>query len=213
MVMSSSLILRAGMLGLVVIAVLAGWNEVKDANDGLKLIFFITIGVGLGLWAVKVLLPRLGDALGTMVYSSGEEIEPDDRQRAAAKVAQGNFKGAIRDYERLIESDPEDPIPLSEIARIHNHFLHDPEAAIRALECGLTERSWPVDAAVFFRFRIVDILSDDLHDDSRARQVLEKIIHDFPDTRHSVKARHRINQMSQSGNPGARNSTNPGDVT
>jgi hypothetical protein len=141
------------MLGLVVIAVLAGWNEVKDANDGLKLIFFITIGVGLGLWAVKVLLPRMGDALGTLVYSSGEEIEPDDRQRAAAKVAQGNFKGAIRDYERLIESDPEDPVPLSEIARIHNHFLHDPESAIRVLECGLTERPWPVDAAVFLRFR------------------------------------------------------------
>jgi TolA-binding protein len=59
---------------------------------------------------------------------------------------------------------------------------------------------------------MVDILSDDLHDDSRARQVLEKIIHDFPDTRHSVKARHRINQMSQSGNPGARYSTNSGDV-
>lgn len=213
MVMNSSLILRAGMLGLAVIAVLAGWHAVKDANDGLKLIFFIFIGAGLGLWAVKVLLPRLGDALGTLVYSSGEEIESDERQLAAAKVAQGDFKGAIREYERLIESDPEDPLPLSEIARIHNHFLHDPESAIRVLECGLKERSWPVDAAVFLRLRMVDILSDDLHDDQKACQVLEQIIHDFPDTRHSVKARHRIHEISPLRNPGARSSMNPGDVT
>jgi tetratricopeptide (TPR) repeat protein len=189
--MNSSLILRAGMLGLAVIAVLAGWNAVKDANDGLKLIFFIVIGAGLGLWAVKVLLPRLGDAL----------------------VAQGDFKGAIRDYERLIESNPEDPLPLSEISRIHNHFLHDPESAIRVLESGLKERSWPVDAAVFLRLRMVDILSDDLHDGPKACEVLEQIIHDFPDTRHSVKARHRIYEMSPSRNPGTRSSMNPGDVT
>lgn len=213
MVMNSSLILRAGMLGLAVIAVLAGWNAVKDANDGLKLIFFIVIGAGLGLWAVKVLLPRLGDALGTLVYSSGEEIESDERQLAAAKVAQGDFKGAIRDYERLIESNPEDPLPLSEISRIHNHFLHDPESAIRVLESGLKERSWPVDAAVFLRLRMVDILSDDLHDGPKACEVLEQIIHDFPDTRHSVKARHRIYEMSPSRNPGTRSSMNPGDVT
>ena len=211
--MSSSLILRAGMLGLAVIAVLAGWRAVKDANDGLKLIFFIFIGTGLGLWAVKVLLPRLGDALGTLVYSSGEEIESDDRQRAAAKVAQEDFKGAIRDYERLIESNPEDPLPLSEIARIHNHFLHDPESAIRVLECGLKERSWPVDATVFLRLRMVDILSDELHDVPKACQVLEQIIHDFPDTRHSVKARHQIHQMRLLRNPGARSSTNPGEMT
>lgn len=211
--MNSSLILRAGMLGLAVIAVLAAWQAIKDANDGLKLIFFIFIGAGLGIWAVKVLLPRLGDALGTLVYSSGEEIESDDRQRAAAKVAQGDFKGAIRDYERLIERNPEDPLPLSEIARIHNHFLHDPESAIRALECGLKERSWPVDAAVFLRLRMVDILSDDLHDDPKACQVLEQIIHDFPDTRHSVKARHRINEMGPLRNLGARISSNPSDAT
>lgn len=208
--MSSSHILRAGMLGSVIVAVYMGWNAVKESNDGVKLIYFILVGAGFGLWAVKVLLPRLGDALGAFVYSSNEEPEADEKQLAVAKVEQGDFKGAIRDYERLNESNPEDPLPLSEIARIHSHFLHDPESAIRALESGLRERSWPVDAAVFLQHRRVDILLEDLHDDPKACGILEQIIHDFPNTRHSVKAQKRIREIGIAGKPGGRNSTNPG---
>lgn len=196
--MNTSLILRAALLGLVVIGTMAGWNAVKNANDGVKLIYFIFIGAGVGIWVIRVVLPRLGDALGTFVYSSVEEVEPDDRMKAAAKLAQGDFKGAIKVFEKLAMCDPEDPHPVAEIARIHSQFLHDPRSALAVLERALEAHAWSEQAAVFLRFRTADVLFEDLNDYGRARHVLEGVMTDFPNTGYSATARHRLYELEQS---------------
>jgi tetratricopeptide (TPR) repeat protein len=217
--MNTRLIVRVALLVLVVLAVMAGWNAVKNANDGVKLIFFIFVGAGCGLWAIKVVIPRLGEALGTFIYSSGEEIQPDERMKAAAKVAQGDYDGAIREHEKLASANPDDPHPVAEIAKIHSHFFHDPISALEVLEKGLKRHAWPEDAAAFLRFRMADILADEMHDYERAHQVLEQVVADFPNTRHSANAKHRMKDVDQSAykqvtghrrNPSDPNHSNPG---
>lgn len=195
--MNSSVILRACLLGLAVLVVMGGWQAVRDENDGLQLLFFLFVGIICGVWVIKVVLPRLGDALGTFVYSSGEEVEPNDRMKAAAKLAQGDFKGAIREYEKWSEKDPGNPYPVAEIARIHGYFLFDPKTAVEVLRRELEGRAWPDDAAVFLSLRMVDILAEELHEPSKARQILHQLITDYPNARSRATAQQRLRELDQ----------------
>lgn len=195
--MNTSLVIRACLIGLVVLILWAVWQFIKDGNDGTKFIFFILVGVGGGLWAVKVFIPWLGEALGTFFYSSGEEVRLDESMRAAAKVAQGDYEGAIEEYEKLVRERPEDPHPVAEIAKIHSERLHDHATAIEVLSRHLQSRDWPVDDAAFLMFRLADIHTQKLQDYDAARAVLEQVISNFPNTRHSANAHHRLNEVDQ----------------
>ncbi len=195
--MNTGLLIRACLLGLVVLVLMAVWHFVKEADEGVQLIFFIAIGVGGGLWAIKFLIPWLGDTIGTFFYSSGEEIQMDDAMKAAAKVAQGDYEGAIEEYEKLAKAHPEDPHPVAEIAKIHSDRFHDHPTAIEVLSRHLQNREWPVDDAAFLMFRIAEIHSDKLHDYDAAHSMLEEVITNFPNTRHSANAHHRINEVDQ----------------
>lgn len=195
--MNTTLIIRACLIGLVVLLLLAVWQFVKEADEGIQFVFFVALGVGGGLWAIKVLIPWLGDAVGTFFYSSGEEIQMDDAMRAAAKLAQGDYEGAIEEYEKLAKAHPEDPHPVAEIAKIHSDRFHDHHTAIKVLRSHLQNREWPVDDAAFLMFRIADIHADKLHDYDAARGLLEEVVANFPNTRHSANAHHRINEVDQ----------------
>lgn len=195
--MNTGLIIRACLLGLVVLALVLAWHFVKQADDGVKLIFFILVGAGGGLWAIKVFIPWVGEILGTFFYSSGEEVQLDDKMKAAAKVAQGDYEGAIVEYEKLAKANPEDPYPVAEIAKIHSDRLHDTASALRVLERHLQGHEWPVEDAAFLMFRMADILAEKSHDYDGARQILEEVVANFPNTRHSANAHHRINEVDQ----------------
>jgi len=195
--MNTSLIIRACLLGLLVLLLLLAWHFVKHADDGVKLIFFILVGAGGGLWAIKYFIPWFGEILGTFFYSSGEEIQLDDKMKAAAKVAQGDYEGAIVEYEKLAKAHPEDPHPVAEIAKIQSDRLHDTASAIQVLECHLQSRVWPVEDAAFLMFRMAEILSEKGHDYEGAREILEQVVAHFPNTRHSANAHHRINELDQ----------------
>jgi tetratricopeptide (TPR) repeat protein len=195
--MNTGLIIRACLLGLVVLALKGAWHFVQQADDGVKLIFFILVGAGGGFWAIKVFIPWVGDALGTFFYSSGEEIQVDESMRAVAKVAQGDYEGAIEEYEKLTRTRPEDPHPVAEIAKIHCDRFHDPLTAIQVLQRHLESREWPVDDAAFLMFRLAEIHSEKRQDYDAARAVLEEVVANFPNTRHSANAHHRLNEVDQ----------------
>jgi hypothetical protein len=65
--MNTSLIIRACLLGLLVLLLLLAWHFVKHADDGVKLIFFILVGAGGGLWATKYFIPWFGEILEQVV--------------------------------------------------------------------------------------------------------------------------------------------------
>ena len=56
------------------------WRCWKLAGDDpiLLLIFFLFAGAGGGLFFVKVVLPRLADAIGTSIFLSGERLRSEE---------------------------------------------------------------------------------------------------------------------------------------
>lgn len=195
--MNTSLIIRLcfAALGVLLLALL--WHFLKDAGDGGKLIFVTLVGLIGGLLAVKYVIPWLGDVMGEAVFSSGEKVEQDEMTKAAACIAKGDYAGAIEHYEKMLEDKPDDPFPVAEIAKVHAERLHDPQAALKALEEHLQSKDWPVDDAAFIMFRIADVHLTHLHDFDAARDMLEQIIGNFPNTRHSANAHHKMSELEQ----------------
>ena len=146
---------------------------------------------------MKFFIPWVGDLLGTFFYSSGEEIQMDDSMKAIAKVAQGDYAGAISEYEKIAAAKPDDAFPIAEIAKIHADRLGDPEAALSYLYDKLEGKEWAPDAGAFLMFRIVEINHDKRHDLTAAQEVLEQIIAHFPNTKHSANAHHKLQEVQQ----------------
>lgn len=182
-------------LGFLVIALI--WNLVKDASDGVKLIAVMFIGLAGGILVVKFVIPWLGDAMGEAVFSSGEKSEQDEMTKAAACISQGDYEGAISHYEKMLEEKPDDPFPVAEISKIHAERLHDPAAALQVLTDHLQSKDWPVDDAAFLMFRIAEVHLSQRHDFDAARDMLEQVIGNFPNTRHSANAHHKIGEIEQ----------------
>lgn len=156
----------------------------------------ILLAVTSGLILVLIILPRMGDAIGTMMYSSGEKLGENKSMKAIALLAQGDYEGAIAEYQKAIEENPDATFPISEIAKIHYENLESPATAIRFLQEHLENREWPTDDAAFLMFRIVDVLMDqEQYDDTK--DVLEQIVGNFPSTRHSANAKHKITEIEQ----------------
>jgi len=195
--MNTALVIRICVVALVLLVIALLWDFVKDAGDGMKLVFTIMLGLAGGLLAVKFVIPWLGDVMGEAVFSSGEKVEQDQMTKAAARIAQGDYKGAIEHYEKMLEDKPDDPFPVAEIAKVHAERLRDPQAALKALEEHLQSKDWPVDDAAFIMFRIADVHLTHRHDFETARDMLEQIIGNFPNTRHSANAHHRMSEIEQ----------------
>jgi tetratricopeptide (TPR) repeat protein len=195
--MNLGILIRVCILGLVILALIGIWHAIQDANDGIKLIYFLVVGVGGGLWAMKVFIPWIGDTIGTFFYSSGEEIQMDDKARAAVKLAQGDYLGAIQEFEKLAIAHPEAPHPVGEIAKIYSDRLHAADKALETVQTHLESREWPIDEAAFLMFRLAEIHSNHLHDHDAALDILRQVISNFPNTRHSANANHRIHEVEQ----------------
>ncbi len=195
--MNTTLVIRICFITLALLVVALLWNFVKDAGDGMKLVLVIVLGLAGGLLAVKFVLPWLGDLMGEAVFSSGEKVEQDHMTKAAARIAQGDYKGAIEHYEKMLEDKPDDPFPVAEISKVQAERLRDPQAALKVLEDHLQSKDWPVDDAAFIMFRIADVHLTHRHDYEAARDMLEQIIGNFPNTRHSANAHHRMSEIEQ----------------
>lgn len=160
--------------------------------------FLAILGLAIsgGIFFVLVVLPAMGDAIGTVMYSSGAVIEKDKGLEAAAKIASGDYEGAIREYEKMYQEKPEDPFPVSEIAKIHSDKLQNYETALQVLQQHLEEKDWPEDNAAFLMFRMVDV---HMHHGAfaEAKDILEQIVGNFPGTRHSANGKHKIHELEQ----------------
>lgn len=195
--MNRLLIIRLCIVALVAVLLLAAWEKLKDANPGMQLIFFLVVGAGGGLFAIKYLIPWLGDSIGEAVFSSGEQVTHDYQMKAVSKIAQGDYDGAIKLYEGILRDKPEDPFPIAEIARIYIDKMNDPVRALDFIQEHLESKEWPVDDAAFLMFRMIDIHVDNLHDYDTAHDLIEEVIANFPNTRHSANAHHKLHEVEQ----------------
>lgn len=186
-----------GIFALACVWTMGKWNsEEWQANPMYPLIAIIVLaGVG-GVFFVMVILPKLGDAVGTVMYSSGEEVTADGSVRAAAALAQGDYDKAIDEYKKLITEKPGDPFPISEIAKIYADKLKNPAQALNYVQAHLESHEWTEDNAAFLMFRIADIHMHE-HQLEEAKDILEQIVGNFPGTRHAANGKHRINEVEQ----------------
>ncbi len=198
--MNPRLVIRICLIsffGLAILYVVGKWHaEAWQNNPMYPFLAIISIAIAGGFLFVTVVLPQIGDALGTVMYSSGEEIKADEGMKAAAKMASGDYEGAIEEYEKALAEKPDDTFTISEVAKIKGDKLEQPDEALTYLQEHLEAREWPQDDAAFLMFRIADIYTHAESWDS-AKSVLEQIIGDFPGTRHSSTAKHRISELDQ----------------
>lgn len=195
--MNRSLILRLGWVGFGLLVIL--WLAVEIPKLDIGTLFAVVVlgGCVLGILVAKFILPRVGDAVGAFIYWSGEIAGPESSSKAAAKLAQGDYTGAIAEYEKILVSNPGDTLAISEIAKLHAEKLNDPQRAMAFLETQISSRSWSEEDGAFLLFRLADVHEEALHDFDGALEVLGRVISRFPNTRHSANAHHRLHEIHQ----------------
>jgi tetratricopeptide (TPR) repeat protein len=157
------------------------------------LMAFLTAGL-IGMVVVLDVLPALAHKVTHAVYDSGEAVQQDAMHAARSKVAQGDYEGAIASFREAAQADPYDRMPWVEIAKIQRENLEDPAAAIQTIRDALEGQEWEINHAAYFLFRLAELYDEDAGDRVSAATMLNQVIEQFPETRHSANARHKLHE-------------------
>ena len=155
------------------------------------LVTFLGAGV-VGILFVTKVLPMFAHRIAHLVYDSGEMLEKDIMHDARSLVAQGEYEKAIEAFRVAAAVEPLNRLPWVEIARIQRTHLEDPESAIQTLRNALEGQEWEVNDAAYFLFRLAELYDEDRQDRTSAVAIMQQVIDEFPDTRHSANARHKL---------------------
>jgi tetratricopeptide (TPR) repeat protein len=155
------------------------------------LLTFLVAGT-VGILFVTQVLPLLAHRFAHAVYDSGEMLDKDAMHDARSLVAQGDYEGAIEAFRVAAINDPLNRLPWVEIARIQRGHLEDPDAAIETLRTALEGHEWQVNDAAYLLFRLAELYDEDRHDRVTAGSIMQQVIDEFPETRHSANARHKL---------------------
>lgn len=186
-------------LGLVVFWDLRAHQQMETSDPSRLVISFaalIVIALFLAVILGVVLVPAIGEWAGGFIFSPNEEIEKDPHSGAIAKMAQGDYPGAVAEYLALFEHDPNDTSSLSEAVRILCDKMHDPATAASLLGEAL-QKDWPHEQLAFLVNRLVDVSWNYQADADQARALLRQIIETLPDTRYSANATHRLHEIDR----------------
>ena len=162
---------------------------------GILLTFFCA-GV-LGIFFVAYLLPFFAQRVTHAVYDSAEMVEKDVMHDARSLLAQGNYEGAIASFQQAAAADPLNRLPWVEIAKIYKDNLGNPGAAIDTIRHALESQAWEINDAAYFLFRLAELYDEVEGDRSTAIAILNQVIEQFPGTRHSANASHRLHEWAQ----------------
>jgi len=157
------------------------------------LLAFMTAGL-VGIVVVVHVLPMLAHRVTHAVYDSGEEVEKDPMHDARAKVAQGDWEGAIEAFRQAAAADPLNRLPYVEIAKIQLEQLEDPQAAVQTLRQAIEGQEWQENDAAYLMFRLAGIYDENLNDRASAATTMQQVMEQFPETRHSANARHKLHE-------------------
>ncbi|MEP2776934.1 MAG: tetratricopeptide repeat protein [Luteolibacter sp.] len=177
---------------------MAGLNVEKRSLEGERtftgiLLTFVSAGL-VGIVVVTWLLPMFAQKLTHAVYDSGEAIEVDPFHQARVLMAQGEWEGAIASFREGAEADPLNRMPYVEIAKIQRINMEDPAAAVVTLREAIEGQEWQENDAAFLMFRLAEIYDEDVADRAAAVMILEQVMEQFPDTRHSANARTKLHE-------------------
>ena len=155
------------------------------------LLAFLTAGL-IGIVFVIHVLPAIAQRFTHAVYDSAEMVEQDPMHDARAKVAQGDWEGAIEAFKRAAEAEPLNRLPWVEISKIQLEQLEDPAASVQTLRTAIEGQEWEENDAAYLMFRLAEIYKQDMSDQASAVSVMQQVIEQFPESRHSANARHKL---------------------
>jgi tetratricopeptide (TPR) repeat protein len=171
--------------------------ELKSLEDSKTftgiLLAFVTAGV-VGIFFVMQVLPVLAHRMTHAVYDSGEMVEADPMHDARSLVAQGEYEAAIESFRAAAAADRLNRLPYVEISKIQRSHLDDPQAAIQTIRQALESQEWQENDAAYFMFRLAELYDEDTHDRDSAVSILYQVMQQFPETRHSANARHKLHE-------------------
>lgn len=157
------------------------------------LLAFLTAGL-VGIIFVIHVLPAIAQRFTHAVYDSAEMVEKDPMHDARAKVAQGDWEGAIEAFHLAAAAEPLNRLPWVEISKIQLEQLEDPAAAVQTLRTAIEGQEWEENDAAYLMFRLAEIYNQDMSDKPSAVSVMQQVIDQFPESRHSANARHKLRE-------------------
>jgi tetratricopeptide (TPR) repeat protein len=166
------------------------------------LVTFLAAGLA-GIFVVVTVLPFFAQRLTHAIYDSGEMVEKDAMHDARSLMAQGDYEGAIAAYKQAAAADPLNRLPWVEIAKIQKDTLDDPAAAIATIRHALESQEWEVNDAAYFLFRLAELYDEVNGDRTSAMAIMNQVIEQFPNTRHSANANHKLHEWAVEAEGGA----------
>ena len=169
----------------------------EDANALLAVLELILIAAIAGVLFVTWLLPGLGDRFSEAMLGSGEKVQETETSLATARLAQGDYAGAIHEFEKMAAANPADRYPVVEISRVYRDKLGDVEAAIQTLQTALVSRQWTPEDETFLLLRMAEFHSKDRKDFAKAREAVEQVLQKHAGTAHAANATHKLRQIEE----------------
>lgn len=157
------------------------------------LLAFLTAGL-IGIVFVIHVLPMIAQRFTHAVYDSAEMVEQDAMHHARAKVAQGDWEGAIEEFRAAAAEDPLNRVPYVEISKIQLDHLEDPQAAVQTLRHAIEDQEWQENDAAYLMFRLAEVYEVKLNDHDSAGLIMNQVVEQFPESRHSANARHKLRE-------------------
>ena len=168
-------------------------ESVRIFNGVLLTIFCASL---IAVVVVIDVLPAFAHRVTHAVYDSAEMMEHDVMHDARSLVAQGDFLGAIEGFKKAAAADPLNRLPWVEIVKIYKDNLHDPASAIQTIRDVLEAQEWELDDAAYFMFRLAELYDEFEKDRVSAVSIMNLVIEQFPGTRHSANASHKLHEWS-----------------
>lgn len=159
------------------------------------LLAFLSAGF-VGIFFVFQILPSLAQRVTHAIYDSAEMIERDVMHDARSLMAQGDYQGAIEAFRQAAAADPLNRLPWVEITRIYKEKLDDPASAIQTVRHALESQEWQVNDAAYLLFRLAELYDECQGNRASAISIMQQVIREFPETRHSANANHKLHSWS-----------------
>ena len=169
----------------------------KEGERTIEGILLTFLSAGLfGIFFVVYALPFFAQRATHAVFDSGEMVEKDVMHDARSLMAQGDYEGAIEAFKQAAAADPLNRLPWVEIAKIQKTNLGDPAAAIQTIRHALESQEWEINDAAYFLFRLAELYDEVEGNRATAVAIMNQVIEQFPGTRHSANASHKLHEWS-----------------
>ena len=159
------------------------------------LLTFLSAGL-VGIFFVVYLLPFFAQRVTHAVYDSAEMVEKDVMHDARSLMAQGDYEGAIEAFKQAAAADPLNRLPWVEIAKIQKDNLEIRTRRSRPSATPWKARSGRSTMRPISFSASRSSMTRCEGDRASAVAIMNQVIEQFPGTRHSANASHKLHEWA-----------------